>query len=185
MQHSPFGHAHSHGDCYATWYAKKKSAELVGHYNFNSSDREDIEQSLLFSLMDHWPDYQSDKSSPRAFIAWVIKISIAKIVRNRLQEMKFEPTVPVHVEQLLADQELRESRAEIDDETHTINLKLDIHVIKEKLPADLREIAELLQSHSVTEITQLTGKSRQAIRIAIRQIRKVFEEAGFEHVGAY
>ena len=52
MPSSPFGHPHKKGKCYATWYAKKKARELVGHFGFTSSDQDDIEQSLLLSLME-------------------------------------------------------------------------------------------------------------------------------------
>ena len=61
MNDSPFGLAHQHGDCYATWYAKKKAAELIGHFKFNESDREDIEQTLLLKLIERWPRFDADR----------------------------------------------------------------------------------------------------------------------------
>lgn len=185
MSDSPFGHAHKHGDCYATWYARKKAAELIGHFGFVESDEEDLAQTLLLKLLERWPQFNPNQASPGRFISWAIQKGVADLVRDKQQQNEFEPTVPVPVEPFAADEEFGDmSSCRVADPSAQASLRMDVATVLQRLPPELRQVAELLQQHSVAEIVRLTGKSRSAIRYAARQIREAFVQAGFDHPGA-
>jgi DNA-directed RNA polymerase specialized sigma24 family protein len=57
-------------------------------------------------------------------------------------------------------------------------LKLDVQSVIETLPPRLREIAEGLKTHSVTEIAQQHGMSRRHMHRLVNKIRQHFDEAG-------
>ena len=180
MSNSPFGIRHRFGDCYATWYANKKAGNLVGHFGFLPSDQEDLFQSLIEKLLERWPQYDPSHIKPGVFVSWAIKLGVKDLIRQQRQRQKFEPTESIPIDPEEAD-ELLQDEASISsaDPTTALVLSLDVATILSRLPADLRQIADLLQSHPPVEIERKTGRSRQSIRLAIRQIREAFVQGGY------
>ena len=83
MSISPFGIKHRGGDCYATWYAQKKAAELAGKYGFAADEDEDLAQDLALHLLRQWPQYDPSKGKPTTFIQNVIDTKVCQLIRDQ------------------------------------------------------------------------------------------------------
>ncbi len=179
MPSSPFGHPHKKGKCYATWYAKKKARELVGHFGFTSSDQDDIEQSLLLSLMERWPKYEASECSPQEFISWAIGKGVAEQVREQQARNRFEPTDGLSLEDLVNDEdELLPASCVQADHAPVIDLSLDIEQVLANLPPDVQETARLLKTENISETARQLGVSRRTIRDRMRIIGQALVRAG-------
>ncbi|MBL8810625.1 MAG: sigma-70 family RNA polymerase sigma factor [Planctomycetaceae bacterium] len=180
MPSSPFGHPHRKGPCYATYYAKKKAHELVGHFGFTSSDQDDLEQSLLVSLMERWPKYEASECTPQEFISWAIGKGVAEQVRERQARNHFEPTDGLSLEDLINDEEeLLPASCVQADHAHAIDLSVDIEQVLASLPPDVQKTARLLMTENMSEAARKSGVSRRTIRDRARIIREAFERAGY------
>lgn len=180
MSNSPFKIKHRHGDCYATWYARKKARSLVGHFGFVPSDQDDLFQTLIVKLLERWPQFDPGHIKPGRFISWAIKLGVKDLIRDQRQRQKFEPTESIPVEPAAADETFGDvTGCHAADPSVATSLKLDVATILARLPPDIRHIAELLQSNTLAEIERQTGKSRQSLRSAAQKIRAAFERAGY------
>ena len=180
MPSSPFGHAHAKGGCYATWYAKKKSKELVGHFGFTSSDQDDIEQQLLLSLLERWPKFNPQECSALEFISWAIGRAVADLIREQQRRQNAEPTQCQPVDELIADDEASLPAACIEsDPVPAIDLVLDIEVVLLRLPPQVQETARELKTGNVCEVARRLGLSRRTVRSRLQLIRQAFEQAGY------
>ena len=73
---------------YATRYARRKAEELVGHFGFTESDRDDIEQELLLDLLERCSNFDPQRAEPRAFITLVVQRKISTMIRHQLAEKR-------------------------------------------------------------------------------------------------
>ncbi len=180
MPSSPFGHPHTKGACYATWYAKKKSKELVGHFGFTSSDRDDIEQQLLLSLLERWPKFNPAECSPQEFISWAIGRAVADLIREQQRRLEAVPTEGLPVEELLNDEEGSLPAGCIQpDPAPAIELSLDVEFVLSRLPPEIQETARELKTGNVCEVARRLGVSRRTVRNRLQVIREAFERAGY------
>lgn len=180
MPSSPFGHPHTQGACYATWYAEKKARVLVGHFGFTASDQEDIQQLLLLALLERWPKFNSAEISPQEFISWAIGRTVAELIRQQQRRQAAEPTQYQPIDELLNDEEASLPAACIEaDPTPAIDLALDIEVVLSRLPPAVQETARELRTGNISEVARRLGLSRRTIRDRVRQLREAFVRAGY------
>ena len=59
-------------------------------------------------------------------------------------------------------------------------LALDLAVVLERLPPELRELCRRFKAESVTEISRDTGVPRGTIYESIKKLREIFEDAGLK-----
>lgn len=65
-----------------------------------------------------------------------------------------------------------------DADPRRLDLRLDVAVVVERLPADLRRIALMLQRQPITDVARDLRLSRGTIYARIGRIRDYFEKAG-------
>lgn len=180
MPSSPFGHPHTKGACYATWYAQKKARVLVGHFGFTSSDQEDIQQQLLLSLLERWPKFNPAESSPQEFISWAIGRIVADLIRDQQRRHAAEPTQCQPIDELINDEEASLPASCIEsDPVPVIDLALDIEVVLSRLPPAVQETARELRTGNISEVARRLGLSRRTIRDRVRLLREAFVRAGY------
>jgi DNA-directed RNA polymerase specialized sigma24 family protein len=78
------------------------------------------------------------------------------------------------------DQDRRLGRARRLDEEQLNDLRMDLATFVSKLPEKFQEILRRRQTHSITEISRDLGIPRSTLNDWMAQIRKLFEDAGFE-----
>ena len=78
------------------------------------------------------------------------------------------------------DQDRRLGRARRLGEEELNDLRMDLATFMSKLPEKFQDILRRRQTHSITEISRDLGIPRTTLNDWMFQIRKLFEEAGFD-----
>lgn len=179
MPHSPFGHTHERGDCYATWYAKRKAEKLVEPLELTEFDQDDIEQSLILGLLERWPKFDPSVCKPKEFITWAIKRAVADQIREQRRRLKFEPTEVEPLEDLLADdEEDLPTSCVCEDHAPVLDRAMDIQEAMSRLPPEIQEVGRLLMTYTVVETAQKLGVSRRTVRDRMERLRDALTTAG-------
>ncbi len=179
--HKPF-------DAYAAEVIRFKARQLVGKAGFTKSDREDLEQELALDFLRRSRNFNPDKSKRSTFTTWVVAHHVATILESRHAPTRDVRKEGPSLDAMIADDggkqveriTIMDARANhpgrSPEELHP--LKLNVQSVIETLPPRLREIAEGLKTHSVTEIAQQHGMSRRHMHRLVNKIRQHFDEAG-------
>jgi RNA polymerase sigma-70 factor (ECF subfamily) len=176
---SPFSIRRKGGDDYATWYIKRKTDELVGHFGIAESDRADIEQELALDLVQRWPKFDPGKSKPRTFITQVVRHKVSTIIRHRSTEQRrFEQIGHVPIDRSIEEEVPRCFRTGLPEriDQEYVDLSEDVAAVLAKLPAELRNICKQLRTESIAEVARQLGIPASTLRYRIRKIRGQFEE---------
>jgi DNA-directed RNA polymerase specialized sigma24 family protein len=78
------------------------------------------------------------------------------------------------------DQDRRLGRERRLGEEDLNDLRMDLATFMSKLPEKFQDILRRRQTHSITEISRDLGIPRTTLNDWMLQIRKLFEEAGFD-----
>lgn len=182
MSDSPFGIKHKCGDCYATWYAQRKAAELAGKYGFAEDEDEDLAQDLTLHLLCQWPQYDSSKGKPTTFIQNVIDTEVCKRIRDQC-----DPKRDFRRHRSLSDVSdaaeyglLDGVRGQPEVSDHDlVDLQSDLTDITARLPDELRQIAELLKTRCPHAVARELSIPESTVRYRIARLREHFEQAGY------
>ena len=152
-------------DPYAVQLIKYKARQLVGQAGFTASDRDDLEQELILDLLRRLPKYNPERARRNTFIA-------GGRAQDRHPHRGAEgrhpglPALPMFPQRPLRGR----GRP----------LALDLAVVLERLPPELRELCRRFKAESVTEISRDTGVPRGTIYESIKKLREIFEDAGLK-----
>jgi RNA polymerase sigma-70 factor (ECF subfamily) len=165
---------------YAIRYARQKAKELVGHFGFTKSDRDDIEQELLLDLLERSANFDPQRAEPRAFITLVVQRKISTLIRRRLAEKRRFDQVASSLDDEAAEEVMTRFRTgeptRIDQDF--VDLQTDVESVLERLPPDLRELCEHLKSKTLSEISRELGIPRSTLAGRVKKLRRRFEDAG-------
>lgn len=180
---------------YAENLIHHKARQLVGTAGFTRDDVEDLEQEMRLDLLQRLPNFDPSKATYNTFVSRLIERKISNLIRHRTQELRdhrcedgsiHDPIPSSHG----GDTEVERIETVTQDEQdfrlgkHTRSaeerrdLKLDISLALEKLPADLRELAEILQAMSITEAACELGIPRSTLYERIAKLRRALEAMG-------
>ena len=180
MPSSPFDHPHRKGRCYATWFAKRKSFELVGHFGFTKSDQDDLEQQLLLSLMERWPKFNPAECSANEFISWAIGRAVRDLVREQQSRNEHLPTECDPIEDVIGDEEeLLPPQCVQADHAPAVDLSVDVAKALAHLPSEVRNTAQRLMVNNVSDVARELGVSRRAVRNRVKVIREALVAVGY------
>ncbi len=178
-------------DAYAAEVIRFKVRKLVGRAGFTESDREDLEQELALDFLRRAPHFNPDRAKRSTFISCVVDHHIAAIIEarhGRTRDVRREgPSLDIEVPEDRGNPVERVT--DIDAEANRRGrspeelrpLQLDIQSVIETLPPQLRELAEDLKTHSISEIARRIGMSRRQVQRWVKQIRRHFGEAGLRN----
>ena len=182
MSDSPFGIKHKGGDCYATWYAQKKAAELAGKYGFAADEDEDLAQDLTLHLLCQWPQYDPSKGKPTTFIQNVIDTKVCQLIRDQCDPKRdFRRLRSLSDGDEAAEYGLFDGvrgQPELSDQD-SFELQSDFADITARLPEELRQIADLLKTKCPHAVAQEFGIPESTVRKRIGELREYFEQAGY------
>lgn len=131
---------------------------------FSNTDIEDIEQDLILGILPAFAKYNKDKSSIGTYFSNIISnISNSLILKHTY--IKYGGKT---------DQVCLDSEYQIEAPDSFEDLALSIDVNKQKLPEHLQIFCEQLKTFTVTEMAQMTGRSRQAIYRNLKSLRSIF-----------
>jgi len=180
---------------YAETLIHHKARQLVGTAGFTRDDIEDLEQEMRLDLLERLPKFDPNKATYNTFVSRLVERKISNLIRHRTQEMRdfrceegsiHDPipssrggdTEVERIETVTQDeQDFRLDRHTRSAEERR-DLKLVISLALEKLPADLRELAELLQAMSITEAACELDIPRNTLYGRVARLRRAFEAMG-------
>jgi len=182
-------------DDYAVRIIKYKARQLVGRVGFTESDRQDLEQEMVFDLLRRLPKFKPERAQRNTFIARVVEHKVATIIEAQKAGMRdyrlcscslndrFENEEGGSVERIDTinqDDYLQRTGKLSRPISDLRGLSIDVRSAVEKLPPELRELCKRLQVESVTDISRDTGIPRGTIYESIKKLRTLFEDAGLK-----
>ena len=178
-------------DDYAVRIIKHKARKLIGCKGFSKSDREDLEQELVYDLLCRLPKFDSEKAQLNTFIVRVVENRIATIIEERqagkrdwrLCTTSFNDRLDqgdnktVELQEVYdMDEYLRQTGRFSRNKFEHVQLRIDLGNAIEALPPELRSLCNRLQTESVTEISRNTGIPRGTLYDRIKKLRVLFED---------
>lgn len=182
-------------DDYAVRIIRYKARQLVGRVGFTESDRQDLEQEMVFDLLRRLPKFKPERAQRNTFIARVVEHKVATIIEAQKAGMRdyrlcscslndrFENEEGGSVERIDTinqDDYLQRTGKLSRPISDLRGLSIDVRSAVEKLPPELRELCKRLQVESVTDISRDTGIPRGTIYESIKKLRSLFEDAGLK-----
>jgi RNA polymerase sigma factor (sigma-70 family) len=141
---------------------------LVESSYFAACERHDLRQELTLAVLDRWPKFDPERGTRIAFLSVVIGSRAAKLRRERMVYLRNYKPVPLEA---CDPADLDHQR---QDDGPLLDRALDVQMLLDTLPPDLRQIAELLQVEPAAEVARRLGTTRHKLRSQLRQIRRHF-----------
>ena len=182
-------------DAYAVGLIRYKARQLVGQAGFTVSDRDDLEQELVLDLLRRLPKYDPKRAQRNTFIARVVEHRVASLIEAQKAGIRDYRRCRCSLNDRFEDENGRSvERAEtLDQEGYLLRtgaqsrpsdelsaLAIDVAVVLETLPPELRELRRRLEAATVTEISRDTGVPRGTLYESIKKLREIFEDAGLK-----
>jgi RNA polymerase sigma-70 factor (ECF subfamily) len=175
---------------YADRIIRNRVQRLFGREGITKGNRQDLEQELMCDALARLARFDPSRRTVGTFIARVVESRISNILRDRRSSVRdYRRNTCSLNEEVVDDDGILVERADtIDAETvrpgrsdeDRRQLVLDVQVVIEGLPEDLRGLCVRLRTESVAEIAPATGTPRTTLYDAIRRIRIYFKAAGMD-----
>lgn len=180
---------------FAMQLIKYKARRLIGQAGYTSEDQRDIEQDLVLDLLQRIPEYNSAKAQLNTFVTRVVDNKVASLIEARSTCKRDYRVTIVSINETLTDENgdtfdrcdtisqedfFFRINSSVRSEVEQHDLTLDLQTIIEQLPAEMKELCELLSQVNITEASRITGRPRKKLYESIRKIRRVFELNGMQ-----
>lgn len=172
-----------------------RAFQLAGTCGFSRSDRDDLEQELRLAVMTSIPKYTPERGPWNVFVFTVIERKILnyfdeKKVRQRMTEFEkdsFSTLISLNDQEettlsqlILPDDQARINGRTVRHHVDETNREHDVATVLEHLPAELREMAELLMEDSPSVVARETRVPRRTLRGRLEAIAQAFVDHGLD-----
>lgn len=173
----------------------RQVGKLIAKSDFTQQDRSDLVQEVFVRATKSLRLYDPSVGHLYPYVCTVVQRHLANVVRNRsvvkrktTGRVSLSKTVrgddggQVEMSQALhdQDQDRRLGRERRLGEQELNELRMDLAAFMSKLPDKFQDLLRRRQTQSITEISRDIGIPRTTLNDWMLQIRKLFEEAGFE-----
>lgn len=183
-----------HGlDPFAVNFICKKAHQLIGRAGLTEDDIQDLEQDLILDLLIRLQKYDSSRSRQNFFIAKIVKCRIATLLdnrcspkRNALLSVSLNDLISLQDGELaelcdlLSNEGFLESSAKETSEARKNDLMIDLEIVLETLPPELRDLCDRLYNKKPTQIARDKRISREKLYEKLDLIREAFLKGGLE-----
>jgi RNA polymerase sigma-70 factor (ECF subfamily) len=175
---------------------KRKARQIVGKTGYTLDDVDDIQQELVLDLLEQLPHYDPDLASYNTFVVRVVDRKVCKMLRHRRMEKRDyrRETGSVYDQMYTGgdqamqrieaitekehDRRLGISRMPQEERSH---LEIDVRMLLEDLPPDLRRAAELLKTMSVNQAADEIGIPRSTFYLNyLEPLRDIFQSEAMD-----
>ena len=181
---------------YALELVHHKAWQLVGKAGYTQDDVDDIKQDLIVDLLERLPQFDPAKATHNTFVARLVERKISNLLRDRQAEMRdhrrevcslneeIDTGEDEPVQRLTTisqdDQDIRTGKYARPAEERA-HLQLDMDSVLDGLTPELRQVAEMLQTKSVSQVARELGIPRRTFREKhLVQLREVFAAKGMD-----
>ncbi|HAI13378.1 MAG TPA: hypothetical protein DCM28_16845 [Phycisphaerales bacterium] len=173
-----------------------KARQIVGKTGYTLDDVDDIQQDLVLDLLEHLPQYNPDLASYKTYVTRVVDRKVSNLLRHRQMEKRnYRRETGSIYDQMYSggkqamqlieamtekehDRRLGISRMPQDERSH---LQIDVHMLLEDLPPDLRRAAELLKTMSVNQAADEFGIPRSTFYLNyLEPLRDIFQSEAMD-----
>jgi len=169
--------------------------KLIANSDFTLQDRDDLVQEIYVRATKSLRLYDPAVGHLYPYVCTVVQRHLANVVRDRsvskrLRSGRVSLSKPVRgddggtveMSQTLGDrdQDRRLGRSRRLGEEELNDLRMDLAAFMSKLPEKFQDVLRRRQTQSITEISRDLGIPRTTLNDWMVQIRKLFEEAGFD-----
>jgi len=156
-----------------TWrLIRRKARRLLRRPGFRASDRDDLEQQFALAVWSGLERFDPAVGREGALVTTILRRTAASLIRQRLALRRRAVSLP------LCDPEEDDDEAAYlaydDGHEQAVDTRHDVTAMIEKLPPDLRAIADQLKRASVSEAARNLKISRATICRKISELRARF-----------
>ncbi len=167
---------------------------LIAKSEFTPQDRDDLVQEVYVRATRSLQYYKPSVGHFYPYVCTVVQRHLTNIIRDRKvtkrsssKRVSLSKTVHsedgglVEMSQTLNDQDhdRRLCRSRLSEDELN-DLRIDLETVISDLPEKFQDLLRRRQTHSITEISRDLGIPRTTLNDWMVQIRKLFEEAGFD-----
>lgn len=180
---------------YARTLIRVKARQLVRRTEFTACEAEDLEQELTLRILTQLDRFDPARSSINTFFARIVNSAVGMLIRERgrikrtgrdgVQIESLEKMVeqsdgsPAPLWETVSDQDAhRRHQSRPLTALEALQQQLDISVVLDQLPPELRRICEQLMEGTQTVSRRDSHVSRRKYPAAINLIREQFTRAG-------
>ena len=173
------------GTLYILRLAEVRASLLVANSLFTRDEWEDIRQELIFDVLCRMPKFDPARGHWEGFVRGVMRNHSSVLHQKRYREARrgVPDTVRKHSGEAGNDPPAEHESLRGSNETHAIDLSLDVQGAISSVPSPLRILAGQLSHMNVAEVCRATGRSRSRVYQMIRQIRAHFLKEGLGLIG--
>jgi len=181
---------------YALELVHHKARQLVGKAGYTQDDVDDIKQDLIVDLLERLSQFDPTKATYNTFVARLVERKISNLLRDRQAEMRdhrrevcslneeIDTGEDEPVQRLTTisqdDQDIRTGKYARPAEERA-HLQLDMDSVLDGLTPELRQVAEMLPTKSVSQVARELGIPRRTFREKhLTQLREVFAAKGMD-----
>jgi len=159
--------------------ARSHASQLVGNYGFVPDDHGDLVQDLLLEFIRRRKNFDPKRSGLITFTQLVIRNGAASMIEaRRAQRRDYRLSQPLEHESYGASARIKlRANSDLD----VIGLQLDVRKTISRLCPDLALLAQLLETHTITEISRIIRRPRCTIYRQRAKLRRIFEDAGLHN----
>ncbi len=180
---------------YARKLIKFKARQLSRRSDFQSTDREDLQQELWLALVKAAKQFDPAKASLDTFIDRVVNSAVAMLVRARECPTRSDGFHAKSLDRDCASTDdtseplalmvgpndmTRRTGAETREEAHRDEDDKAIQHALAQMPAGLRDICRRLMGGTVASVANEIGLSRRQVRNMIASAKPFFEQVGID-----
>lgn len=164
-------------DRFAQGIIRRKVRLLVSRAGFTKQDRRDLEQELVLRLLQSLDLFDPEKAHPNVFITTVVERAVAMILRDRRAKKRDSGVVRSLQQGQTQDDKSPEPADPRPSDEEAYDLAIDLAEVLDRLPDDLRALAERLKSQSISQAARDLGVPRTTLQRQIQRLRQCFEDA--------
>jgi len=173
----------------------RQVGKLIAKSDFTQQDRGDLVQEVYVRATKSLRLYDPSVGHLYPYVCTVVQRHLANVVRHRTavkratagrvslsKTVRGDDGAQIEMSQTLhdRDQDRRLGRARRLDEEDLSDLRMDLATFMSKLPHKFQDVLRRRLNQSITEISRDLGIPRTTLNDWMLQIRKLFEEAGFD-----
>ena len=168
-----------------------KVSQLIGRHGFTTSDREDLEQELILEILKSLLKFDPRRGSQGTFMSRVLERRIATIIRHRRRMCRDSVRIEGSLSDLIEDEDgapieraetltgdRRRNQPSARHLKAQIELASDLGVALGQLDPDLRQLGELLENRSLSEVASALGVSLTTVARRKERLSSCLEDAG-------
>ncbi|MCC7409803.1 MAG: hypothetical protein IT442_17185 [Phycisphaeraceae bacterium] len=151
---------------------KEKARKMIGHYGYRACNLADLEQELALHVVRQMHLYRATRGTRAQFVSQITKNKLLNLIEHRRAQKRDDRrnvTIEVVDKNVLPGDGTTPAGRD---------LGIDVRAVLERLPQELRQVANLLPERSGQEIGRLLGLSRGQVRWRIQQIGQALSAAG-------